>query len=146
MGPSCHIAAFIPDLGMKNKFTNWAFGKLAIGENSERMRFGNNNLSTHAEMDALKKLDGLFRVKKCKKEKMDLIVIRVNKSGDLCESAPCYHCTKELQNTKVVSINKLYFSRWDGTITCVKFSEWVKNDKYHISKGWRMLHCGTVDK
>jgi hypothetical protein len=146
IGPSCHIAAFVPDLGMKNKFTNWAMGKLAIGENSERMRFGNNNLSTHAEMDALKKLDGLFRVKKCKKEKMDLVVIRVNKSGDLCESAPCYHCTKELQNTKVVSINKLYFSRWDGTITCVKFSEWVKNDKHHISKGWRMLHCGTVDK
>ena len=145
-GPSCHIAAFISDLGMKNKFTNWAFGKLAIGANSERMRFGNNNLSTHAEMDALKKLDGLIRVKKCKKQKMDLVVIRVNKSGDLCESAPCYHCTKELQNTKVITINKLYFSRWDGTITCIKFSEWVKNEKHHISKGWRLLHCDPVAK
>lgn len=142
-GPSCHIAAFIQDLGMENKFTGWAFGKLAIGENSERMRFGNDRLSTHAEMDALKKLDGLIRVQKCKKQKMDLVVIRVNKSGKLCESAPCYHCTKELEKTKVVSINKLYFSRSDGTITCVKFSEWLKNEHLHVSKGWRWMSCVT---
>jgi len=140
-GPSCHIAAFVQDLGMENKFSDWAFGKLAIGENSERMRFGNIRLSTHAEMDALKKLDGLIRVKKCKKQKMDLVVIRINKSGNLCESAPCYHCTKELEKTKVVSINKLYFSRSDGTITCVKFSEWIKNENLHISKGWRRMNC-----
>jgi len=139
LGPSCHIAAFVPDLGIENKFSNWAFGKFAIGENSERFRFGNTRLSTHAEMDALKKLDNLIRVKKCKKQKMDLVVIRVNKSGNLCESAPCFHCTKELQNSKVVTINKLYFSRWDGTITCIKFSEWIKNEKFHVSKGWKWM-------
>ena len=139
LGPSCHIAAFVPDLGIENKFLNWAFGKFAIGENSERVRFGNNRLSTHAEMDALKKLDNLIRVKRCKKQKMDLVVIRVNKSGKLCESAPCFHCTKELQNSKVVTINKLYFSRWDGTITCIKFSEWIKNEKFHVSKGWKWM-------
>jgi hypothetical protein len=139
LGPSCHIAAFVPDLGIENKFSNWAFGKFAIGENSERFRYGNTRLSTHAEMDALKKLDNLIRVQKCKKQKMDLVVIRINKSGNLCESAPCYHCTRELQNSKVITINKLYFSRWDGTITCIKFSEWVKNDTFHISKGWRWM-------
>lgn len=139
LGPSCHIAAFVPDLGIENKFLNWAFGKFAIGENSERFRFGNNKLSTHAEMDALKKLDNLIRVKRCKKQKLDLVVIRVNRSGNLCESAPCFHCTKELQNSKVVKINKLYFSRWDGTITCIKFSEWIKNENFHISKGWKWM-------
>lgn len=139
LGPSCHIAAFVPDLGIENKFLNWAFGKFAIGENSERVRFGNNRLSTHAEMDALKKLDNLIRVKRCKTQKMDLVVIRVNKTGKLCESAPCYHCTKELQNSKVVRINKLYFSRWDGTITCIKFSEWIKNENFHVSKGWKWM-------
>lgn len=139
LGPSCHIAAFVPDLGIENKFSNWAFGKFAIGENSERFRFGNNRLSTHAEMDALKKLDNLIRVRKCKKQQMDLVVIRINKSGNLCESAPCYHCTRELQNSKVVTINKLYFSRWDGTITCIKFSEWMKNENFHVSKGWKWM-------
>lgn len=146
-GPSCHIAAFVPDLGIENKFSNWAFGKFAIGENSERVRYGNNRLSTHAEMDALKKLDNLIRVKRCKKQKMDLVVIRVNRSGKLCESAPCFHCTKELQNSKVVTINKLYFSRWDSTITCVKFSEWIKNENFHISKGWKWIAnmCCSTD-
>lgn len=137
LGPSCHIAAFVPDLGIENKFTNWAFGKIAIGENSERMRYGNYKLSTHAEIDALKKLVNLIRVKRCKKQKMDLIVIRVNKSGNLCESAPCYHCTKELSKSSIVTINKIYFSRCDGTISCIKYSDWLKNDKFHISKGWK---------
>ena len=71
-------------------------------------------------------------IQKCKKQKMDLVVIRVNKSGNLLESAPCFHCTRELQNSKVVTINKLYFSRWDGTITCIKFSEWLKKSKSRI--------------
>ena len=132
----------VNDLEFQNKFTSWAFGKLAIGENSERMRFGNDKLTTHAEIDALKKLDNLIRVKKCKKnKKMDLVVIRINKSGNLCESAPCYHCTKELERSKVVKINNLYFSRSDGTIICIKFSEWLKNENFHISKGWRNFSC-----
>jgi cytidine deaminase len=140
-GLSHHIAAFVPNLTTMNKFTDWAFGKLAIGENSERMRFNNIKMTTHAEMDALKKLGGLIRVQKCKKQKMDLVVIRVNISGNLCESAPCYHCTQELAKTKIVSINRLYFSRHDGSITCVKFSEWLKNDNFHISRGWRLMNC-----
>jgi hypothetical protein len=143
LGPSCHIASFVPDLGIENKFSNWAFGKMAIGENSERFRFGNNRLSTHAEMDALQKLDNLIRIKKCKKQKMDLVVIRVNKTGNLCESAPCYHCTKELAKSPVVTINKLYFSRSNGTITCIKFSDWIKNENLHISKGWKWLSCNN---
>jgi hypothetical protein len=141
IGLYCHIASFIPDLGIENKFTNWAFGKMAIGENSDRNRFGNTHLSTHAEMDALKRLDNLIRVKKCKKQKMDLIVIRVNKSGNLCESAPCFHCTKELSKSSVVSIKRLYFSRSDGSITCIKFTDWLENKDYHISKGWKWMSC-----
>ena len=140
-GPSCHIAAFIPNLELENKFSNWAFGKIAIGENSERIRFGNTKLSTHAEMDALARLKNLIRVKRCKKQKMDLIVIRINKSGDLCESAPCQHCTYELSKLTTISINKLYFSRGDRSITCIKFSDWLKNTNLHISKGWKKLYC-----
>jgi hypothetical protein len=143
-GCSSHIAAFVPDLNVENKRSCWALGKFAIGENSERNRYGNNHLSTHAEMDALKKLDNLFRVTRCKKQSMDLVVLRVNKSGNLCESAPCYHCTQELNNfqkKKDVSFNKLYFSRWDGTITCIKFADWVRNDQTRVSTGWKWLSC-----
>jgi hypothetical protein len=140
---SWHIAAFVPDFNLVNKCKSWDLGKMAIGENSERERFGNQKLNTHAEMDALQKLSNLIRIKRCKKQKMDLIVIRINKSGNLCESAPCFHCTKEMIESiesDVVSINKLYFSRYDGSITCVKFSEWIKNPEFHITKGWKRIN------
>jgi hypothetical protein len=139
-GMSFHIASFVPKFSKKSKFSNWSLGKIAIGENSERSRYGNDRMSTHAEMNALKKLDNLFRIQKKKKEKMDLIVIRINKSGNLCESAPCFHCTQELMATTIVSIKKLYFSRWDGTITCVDFSEYCESSNLHISKGWKCMH------
>ena len=90
-------------------------------------------------MDALRKLDLMIRNGKYKKTKVDLIVLRVNKSGNLCESAPCLHCTQELNQSDIV-INKLYFSRNDGTITCIKFSNWVNSEYSHISKGWRWMH------
>ena len=70
---------------------------------------------------------------------MNLVVIRVNKLGNLCESAPCFHCTQELENNNHVQINKLYYSRSDGSITCIKFSDWVNSGTSHISKGWKWL-------
>ena len=90
-------------------------------------------------MEVLQKAKSLIRCKKMKKSKMDLVVIRINKSGKLCESAPCYHCTKELSQDSVININKLYYSRADGTITCVKFSDWLEYGTSHVSKGWKFV-------
>jgi hypothetical protein len=134
-----HIASILPSLAEANKNSTWAFGKIAFGENSSRSRFGNSRLSTHAEMNALEKFNNLIRVKRCKTQKMDLVVIRINKNGNLCDSMPCFHCTMELMNSKTLTLDKLYFSRFDGSITCIKFTEWIKNEKFHISKGWRRL-------
>ena len=121
-------------------------GKVVIGENSERSLYGNSQIKTHAEMDAMKNLDNFIRCKKIKKEKMNLIVLRINKSGSLCESAPCYHCTQELAKNKNISIDKLYYSRPDGSITCIKFKEWVNNGNFHASKGWKWLKAKITDK
>ena len=91
-------------------------------------------------MDALNKVKGLLKCKKIKKTKMNLVVIRVNKTGNLCESAPCFHCTKELiANSDFVKIDKLYYSRSDGSITCIKFSDWVYCGASNVSKGWKWL-------
>ncbi len=95
-------------------------------------------------MDAMKNLDNYNRCKQIKRERYNLVVLRVNKSGNLCESAPCYHCTQELNKNKNIMIDKLYYSRADGSITCIKFKEWVENGNFHISKGWRWLK--TKDK
>ncbi len=90
-------------------------------------------------MDALNKARGLLRCGKIKKNKMNLIVLRVNKLGDLCESAPCFHCTKELSENEEIQIDKLYFSKSDQSITCIKFNKWVKCGKSNMSKGWKWL-------
>ena len=115
-------------------------GKIAMGENSERYRFNNIKIKMHAEIDALNNLHYLIHSGKMKKiniKKMDLIVIRVTKTGKLGESAPCYHCTNELNKNSKIKINNLYYSKNDGTIKCIKFDEWYKNGTSHVSKGWR---------
>ena len=114
-------------------------GKAVIGENSDKPLYSNSKIKTHAEMDALNRAKGLLRCKKMKKNKMHLIVLRINKNGELCESAPCFHCTKELSENNFVQIDKLYFSRAGGSITCVKFDEWVNSGTSHVSKGWKWL-------
>lgn len=119
-------------------------GKVVIGENSERALYGNSLIKTHAEMDAMINLDNFIRCKKIKKEKMNLIVLRVNKGGNICESAPCYHCSLELGKNKNICIDKLYYSRNDGTITCIKFKEWIKNNNFHVSKGWKWLESKNI--
>jgi hypothetical protein len=113
--------------------------KVVVGENSERALYGNAHVKTHAEVDALRKLEGIVRCKKMKKTRMNLIVLRVNKSGNLCESAPCYHCTMELVKNSCVTIDRLYYSRADGSITCVKFSNWTSQKNFHVSKGWKWI-------
>lgn len=114
-------------------------GKIVIGENSDKPLYSNKKIKTHAEMDALNKVKGLIKCQKIKKNKMNLVVIRVSKLGNLCESAPCFHCTQELTNNNHIQINKLYFSRADGSITCVKFNNWVNCGTSHVSKGWKRL-------
>lgn len=110
-----------------------------MGENSDKPLYSNSKIKTHAEMDALNKVKGLLKCQKIKKNKMNLLVIRVNKQGELCESAPCFHCTKELSNNKCVQIDKLYYSKSDGSITCVKFNDWTSYGTSHVSKGWKWL-------
>jgi len=102
--------------------------------------YGDIKIKTHAEMDALNKIKKRCnRNKTSKLNKMNLIVIRTNKSGNLCNSAPCNHCTECLINDKNVKIDKLYYSNENGKIECVKFSEWINNGDKHISEGWKFL-------
>jgi len=131
LGTSSHIAVLFPtELNLK---------KVVIGENSERITYGNKFINRHAEIDALQRILFLLRCKKIKKNKMNLLVLRVNKSGNLCESAPCFHCTMFLKKNNDILINKLYFSRGDGSIQCMKFSDWCSHGNMHVSKGWHFL-------
>jgi hypothetical protein len=90
-------------------------------------------------MNALEKIKILVRCKKIKPTKMNLVVIRTNKRGDLCNSAPCYHCTLMLSKEKYIKINKLYYSKSDGNMECIKFDDWINSGTSHVSKGWKWM-------
>jgi hypothetical protein len=136
---SAHIAAFVPKSYNTRSCFKDLIGKSRIGENSDKPLYSNNKIKTHAEMDALCKVRRSLNDQKMKKNKMNLIVLRVNKKGELCESAPCYHCTIQLEKNNFVQIDKLYYSRSNGSITCIKFSDWVNEGTSHVSKGWKKL-------
>jgi hypothetical protein len=112
----------------------------AIGQNSDRSPYSNNKIKMHAEIDALQKINNMIRNKKIKRRnKLNLIVLRVNKSGNLCESAPCYHCSQELMNQKFC-IDTLHFSTADGSIKSIKFTHWISSADFHTSKGWKWMN------
>ena len=140
LGASSHIAAFIPtSINLTTLFSQFGNSNAIIGENSNKPLYSNTKIKTHAEMEALEKAKGLLRCKRIKKNKMNLIVIRINKMGELCESAPCFHCTKKLCENNFIQISKLYYSRHDGSITCVKFDDWARDGNHSVSKGWKWL-------
>lgn len=75
----------------------------------------------HAEINLLKSL------KRNLYNKIDIIVIRINKSSDLKNSRPCSDCIRYL---KEHGIRKVYYSNSAGDIVCEK----VKNmEEYHTS-------------
>ena len=127
-----HIAAFMIKFDDSIHSNN-----TIIGENSFRYLNNNNKVSIHAEMDALNKLFIMKKMRRVKKTKMDLVVIRINRNGKLCESAPCYHCTQELLKNNLIVIDKLYYSTVYGNIICIKFDDWIKYGLPQISKGWK---------
>ncbi len=142
---SNHIAALIPD---KNYFLhNYNSLTVTKGINSDKTKYGNKNVKTHAEMDALKKTHNLIKRHKLKKGvKMSLIILRVNKNGKLCESAPCLHCTIQFSKLRNITIDKIYFSIDGEKIVCTKFTDWLQNPSTHVTSGWRTLNKKNLDK
>ena len=79
--------------------------------------FGKDARTVHAEEDTLIKYK---KIGATKSKKYSLLVIRINKTGNLCNSKPCADCICEF---KKHNINKIYYSSSDGDIVCEK----VKN-------------------
>lgn len=54
-----------------------------------------------------RKKGGVFYGAKPKKEKLDIVVVRVNRSGEICNARPCFNC---LNMMKSVGIRRVYYS------------------------------------
>ena len=101
----------------------------AFGLNSTRKNY--NNKSTHAEVDAMKKI----QYKKIE-GKMDLIVIKLSKNGEFRESRPCLTCLKSMRGLK---IKHVYYSTVNGDIQREKFNGMEENPNTYLSYGHRKM-------
>lgn len=83
----------------------------------------------HAEMSVICQ----SQIPKKNLKGLDLIVIRTNSKGILCNSRPCNNCINKM---KKIGIRKVYYSTQDSNIGC----EFVKDMKLeHKSHGQRLL-------
>ena len=113
---------------------------MASAYNSEKEPYIGCGYSTHAEIATLKNL------KRCKNGKnkywekgrleIDILVLRISKTGKLGMSKPCDHCIQQLLDCTNVRIKNVYYSNRQEGLTCVKFYNLVREEKY-ISRAFR---------
>lgn len=108
----------------KNKFFHFAFGfrknkLLAIGQNnpekthtqalllSQRFNLDTDHPYLHAETDLISRLWGKYYID----SSMKMVVVRLNKRGELRCSKPCERCEQIIQS---LGINKIWWSIDNG--------------------------------
>ena len=111
--------------------------KIIIGENSPRYAYCWIPISTHAEIDALQKLKNEYSSRKGRPFRMNLLVVRMSKTGLLNVAVPCQHCIKQLAAATFVNIKNVYYSNDEGHIQCQKFDDLVNSPYKFISSGYR---------
>ncbi len=113
--------------------------KIIMGENSPR-RMGSCPISTHAEMDVLRKIYKSTTIPNTSKriDKFDVLVIRISKTGKLGSSRPCFHCINSMMNTPIAKIQYVYYSTNDGKIVREKLDTMLESELTIVSTGWRI--------
>jgi hypothetical protein len=99
----------------------------AISNNIRNTKVGRYIVpSTHAESGCLE--DGVASAKR-----VSILVIRINKLGQLVNSKPCHFCTRLM---KQCNIHRIYYSNDSGEIECHKLRNFQSS---HISFGFRKI-------
>ena len=107
-----------------------------VGNAKQALSIGINYMDSqppiHAEEDAIMKL----RFNKKRKIKIDMVVIRYNKSNNLCESKPCINCISAMYIScikKGYIIKDVYHSTHDGVMIKRKLTDLINDKIQHIS-------------
>jgi hypothetical protein len=69
-----------------------------------------------------RKRGGVFYGPKSKNQKLDIVVVRVNRSGETCNARPCYNC---LNMMKAVGIRRVYYSINSDEVVCENVKDMV---------------------
>lgn len=113
--------------------------KLSMGTNSNiKFKF---MPSRHAEIDAISKIIG----KKNKPKELDMLVIRLTKTGLLAESRPCYHCLCFMERS-TINFKNVYYSTCEGKIVKEKLVEMKQSSTTCVSSGMRNKNKNRLQK
>jgi cytidine deaminase len=111
--------------------------KMAFGENSSREFRAGCCYGEHAEAVAV----GNLPITRTKRNiPIDIIVVRISKSGKLKSSAPCSKCLQHMQKlceTTGYKIKCIYYSDADGNLVKAKFLDLITSSGQHISRRFR---------
>lgn len=111
------------------------FNVYSLGQN----KYLSSDSSIHAEADAIEHLK--LKSRKIKNlESVNLLVIRVTKTGLISNSAPCIHCLRKMAEEplkKGYRIEKVYYSNEYNQLECYKLSELIHSDNLHISSYYK---------
>lgn len=75
--------------------------------------------STHAEINAI---TNYYKQRTKNRSKIDLIVIRINKTNQLCNARPCYNC---LELMKKIGVRRVYYSINSNEIICENIKDMI---------------------
>lgn len=77
--------------------------------------------------------------RKSRLTKVSLVVIRINKRGELKYSRPCINCLKRLQYLRNYGYNlsNVYYSNEDGEMVNEKFSDLINSEDQYVTRGNR---------
>jgi hypothetical protein len=111
-------------------------GLLALGRSTSLLNDATKSI--HAEHDAMKKLNKINKFKRFLNEgdKIDMLVVRMSKSGITGYSRPCRNCLLRLEKSKY-QINRIYYTVDEESITCEKFGEMYDSPLTKLSSGDR---------
>ena len=68
---------------------------------------------------------------------VSLVVLRINKRGELRNSRPCLNCLKQLQHLHSYGYKlcNVYYSNENGEIVKKKFLDLLEDEIQHVSRG-----------
>ena len=108
--------------------------KLIIGYNKSN---SNDHLSSiHAEHNAIIKLNRLNKYRNIlnRRDKVDIVVIRLSKCGNIGNSRPCKNCIIRMMNCDI-PINNIYYTDSNGSMKIEKFSTMYDSTLTKYSSG-----------
>lgn len=112
---------------------------MTVGFNSTKETWNGCQYGIHAEIDAMQKLNRLYKNKRNVKriKRVDLLVIRLGRLGDYRSSKPCEKCLETLYKMESYKVRYIYYSTENGTIVREKFKDLY--DKRHEYKTRRFM-------